>query len=353
VTLDSRETLPPSLEGRCYLFHVFKRRSPSGDLIDEIPPDRQEPKAGRPKIGLALGGGAARGWAHIGVLKSLIANGIVPDVIAGTSMGALIGGVWAAGKLEQLEDWAVAINKRRILGLMDFRLGGAGLIAGTRLADLLVRNLGDIAIENLPIRFAAIATETGTGHEIWLTKGNLAQAMRASYALPGIFSPVKISGRWLIDGALVNPIPVSAARALGARVVIAVNLNADAFGRGTVIQNHGAVDSDEVAVTVSQDENNFGSIFRVDRLIRRQFFGDSTSEGPRGISSVMIDAFNITQDRIARSRLAGDPPDVMISPKLGSIGLFEFHNAKRAIQLGEEATERALGELNDAVAALL
>lgn len=161
-----RENSPPAREGRCNLFHVFKRRPLSGDSSDETPPDRQETKAGRPKIGLALGGGAARGWAHIGVLKSLIANGIVPDVIAGTSMGALIGGVWAAGKLDQLEDWAVSINKRRILGLMDFRLGGAGLIAGTRLADLLVRNLGDIAIENLPIRFAAIATETGTGHEI-------------------------------------------------------------------------------------------------------------------------------------------------------------------------------------------
>jgi NTE family protein len=351
--VNSRENRPPSREGRCNLFHVFKRRSSSIDTSDQTPPDRQEPKAGRPKIGLALGGGAARGWAHIGVLKSLIANGIVPDVIAGTSMGALIGGVWAAGKLDQLEEWAVAINKRRILGLMDFRLGGAGLIAGARLADLLVGNLGAIAIEDLPIRFAAIATETGTGHEIWLTQGNLTEAMRASYALPGIFSPVKIAGRWLIDGALVNPIPVSAARALGARVVIAVNLNADAFGRGTVIQNNGTEDREEVAVTVARKENNFGSIFRVDRLIRRQFFGEPTSNGPSGISSVMIDAFNITQDRIARSRLAGDPPDVMISPKLGNVGLFEFHNAKRAIQLGEEATERALGELNDAVSALL
>jgi NTE family protein len=336
------------------LLQVFTKQRARDNFSDLAPADRQEPKAGRPKIGVALGGGAARGWAHIGVIKSLVANGIVPDIIAGTSMGALVGGVWAAGKLEQLEEWALGINKRRILGLMDFRLGGAGLIAGSRLADLLVRNLSDLAIEDLPLRFAAIATETGTGHEIWLTQGKLSEAMRASYALPGIFSPVKIAGRWLIDGALVNPIPVSAARALGARVVIAVNLNADAFGRGTVIQNHAMEEVDEVPVTVAQDQKRFGSMFRVDRLIRRQFFGDAAAQdGPRGISSVMIDAFNITQDRIARSRLAGDPPDVMISPKLGNIGLFEFHNAKRAIQLGEEATERALGDLNHAIAALL
>jgi len=307
----------------------------------------------RPNIGLALGGGAARGWAHIGVIKSLIANGIVPDVIAGTSMGALVGGVWAAGKLDQLEVWSRGINKRRILSLMDFRLGGAGLIAGGRLADLLARNLGSTTIEELPVRYAAIATEIGSGHEIWLTQGNLSESMRASYALPGIFSPVKVAGRWLMDGALVNPIPVSAARALGARVVIAVNLNADAFGRGTVIQNNDVEEEMEtVPVAIATDRGRFGSMFRVDRLIRRQFFGEATHNGPRGISSVMIDAFNITQDRIARSRLAGDPPDVMISPKLGNIGLFEFHTAERAIQLGEEATERAMGELNDAVAAL-
>lgn len=324
-------------------------------MTDNPPPDRHEPKAARPTIGLALGGGAARGWAHIGVIKALAAHGIVPDVIAGTSIGALVGGVWAAGKLDELDNWTRMINKRRILGLMDFRLGAAGLIAGVRLADLLASNLGDTAIENLPVRFAAIATETGTGHEIWLTQGNLTDAMRASYALPGIFSPVKVGGRWLIDGALVNPVPVSAARALGARVVIAVNLNADIFGRGTVIQSNGFEEEpDEPAPAIEPEpKNRFGNMFRIDRMIRRQFFGRADHDGPSGISAVMIDAFNITQDRIARSRLAGDPPDVMISPKLANVGLFEFGSAARIIQLGEEAAERALEEIEDAVAALV
>jgi NTE family protein len=324
------------------LFRVWKKRDgPPAD--SEAPVDRQEPLAEAPRIGLALGGGAARGWAHIGILRTLVANGIVPDVIAGTSVGALVGGIWAAGKLDNLEDWVRTITKRRVFGLLDFGLGGNGLIRGDRLADLLLQSFGEINIEDLDIRFAAIATELGSGHEIWLTRGRLADAIRASYALPGIFSPVKVAGRWLIDGAVVNPIPVSPARALGARVVIAVNLNADAFGRGTVIQEQNAELEPEPTA-----ETPKGSGLRW--LLRREVLRDPTR--PRGIGTVMLDAFNITQDRIARSRLAGDPPDLMISPRLGGIGLFEFHRAEEAIRLGAEATERALGDLSETVAAL-
>ncbi len=312
--------------------------------------DRQEPKAARPTIGLALGTGAARGWAHIGVVRRLVAAGIQPDVIAGTSIGALVGGTFAAGHLDGLEAWAREITKRRVFGLLDFRFGGAGLIGGGRFTQLLRDNVGDAAIENLPIRYAAIATEVGTGHEIWLTRGNLVDAIRASYALPAIFPPVKVAGRWLMDGAMVNPIPVSAARALGARVVIAVNLNADVFGRGTVIQDHGveSAHTPEVAVE-AEPETKSQEIGKVLRLVRRQATG---YDGPRGISAVMVDAFNITQDRIARSRLAGDPPDVMISPRLGKVGLFQFHHAEEVIRLGEEAAERALPEIKEAIAAL-
>ncbi len=328
-----------------------KRYQPAPNAIEPV--DRQEPKAARLRIGLALGGGAARGWAHIGVMRTLASAGIVPDVIAGTSMGALVGGAWAAGRLDVLEDWARDITKRRVLGLLDFRLGANGLIGGSRLAQLLQRNLENVAIEELDTRFAAIATELGSGHEIWLTRGSLVDAIRASYALPGIFSPVKVAGRWLMDGAMVNPIPVSAARALGARLVIAVNLHADVFGRGTVIQEHGDEPGSMPAAeieAVAEEPGRFGNLFRFGRLLRRQVMGEK--DGPQGIGSVMVDAFNITQDRIARSRLAGDPPDVMISPRLGPIGLFEFHRAEEAIRLGAEATERALAELSEAVAAL-
>src|SRR5690606_10495570 len=139
----------------------------------------------------------------------------VPEVIAGTSIGALVGAAWAAGRLDVLEEWSRTITRRRMLGLPDVKIGASGLIAGTRLLELMRKNFGEVNIEDLDTRFAAIATELGSGHEIWLTRGSMIDAVRASYALPGIFSPVNISGRWLVDGALVNPIPVSAARALG------------------------------------------------------------------------------------------------------------------------------------------
>ncbi|QRG06589.1 patatin-like phospholipase family protein [Xanthobacter dioxanivorans] len=307
---------------------------------------------GRPAIGLALGGGAARGFAHIGVLKVLEKNRIRPSVIAGTSIGAVVGGIWAAGKLDMLEAWALSLTKRNVLGLLDFALGGAGLIGGRRLVELMRREVGDLSIEDLPLVFAAIATELGTGHEIWLTRGDFVEAIRASYALPGIFTPVKVGGRWLMDGALVNPVPVSAARAMGARMVIAVNLNADVFGRGTVIQDHGGVVERVAEVALTDKKAGIAGMLSPDRLRRQFFAGGHVSDGPRGLSTVMIDAFNITQDRIARSRLAGDPPDLMLSPKLGRIGLFEFQRAKEAIAAGMEAAERALDDIQAGMVAL-
>ncbi len=184
-------------------------------------------------IGLALGSGVARGWAHIGVLRALERCGIKPDIVCGTSIGALIGGVYLGGRLDALEAWARQLTKLRLSRLFDFQLGYGGLIAGRRIMEIFDPQLRDQQIEALPARFACVTTEYGTGHEVWLQAGNLLEAVRASYALPGLFPPVSIDGRWLLDGALVNPVPVSVCRALGARIVIAVNLNADAFGQST------------------------------------------------------------------------------------------------------------------------
>lgn len=305
---------------------------------------------GRPKIGLALGGGAARGWAHIGVLEVLTEAGLKPDVIAGTSIGAVVGGCFAAGKLAELTDFATGLTKRRVVGLMDFHIGGAGLIGGGRLKRLLERDLAGQRIEGLPTRFVAIATELGTGHEIWLTQGPLVDALGASYALPGVFDPVKLGGRWLMDGALVNPVPVTAARALGADIVICVNLNSDLAGRGTIIQQHAADPDPELVPELDVRPTSrwlggiTGAARRVRGLVGRQ------GEAKPGLAGVMIDAFNITQDRISRSRLAGDPPDVMIGPKLGRTGLFDFHRAQETIELGRQATRRCLEEIETAIA---
>lgn len=323
------------------MFHFIGQRM--SDITGE---DETAGLETRPRIGFALGGGAARGWAHIGVIQTLSEAGIRPDVIAGTSMGAVVGGCYAVGRLDDLADFARSLTRRRLFGLLDLNFGGSSLVGGNRLFTLLDRELGGMKIEDLPLEFAAIATELKTGHEIWLRRGRLVEAMRASYALPGIFAPYRISGRWLIDGALVNPVPVSTARALGARLVVAVNLSADTFGRGTVVAADLGQGADAEAQTSSAEMETNGA----NRLLKRQLLG--RGEGAPGISSVMLDAFNIIQDRIARSRLAGDPPDVTIGPRMAHIGLFEFHRAADAIALGREAAERALPQIVEMTTAL-
>ena len=326
---------------------LFTRGRGNGDRSAEAT-TKLEPVAQRPSIALALGGGAARGFAHIGVMRTLIAHGIVPEIIVGTSIGAVVGGCYAVNQLDSFEAWARSLTVRGVLGYLDVNLGGSGLIRGNHLAKRLEEALNDTKIEDLPIRFAAIATEFTTGHEVWLTRGRLVDALRASYALPGIFPPRRIGGRWLVDGALVNPVPVSAARALDARLVIAVNLNSDLFGRGTVIANHGSDESDEPENNKAEN-NGVRGIFGRERFLRRHFFG---KRGGPGIPTVMVEAFNVMQDRITRARLAGDPPDVSINPRLGEIGWFEFHRAEEAIAIGADATEKNMDAIMQAVDAL-
>lgn len=328
------------------MFEGLFARGRNGDRSAEATTEPTRPAMTRPTIGLALGGGAARGFAHIGVMRTLIANGIVPDVIVGTSIGAVVGGCYAAQQLDNLESWARGLTVRGVLGYLDINLSGSGLIRGSHLAARLEAALTDKKIVDLPIRFAAIATEFNTGHEIWLTRGRLVDALRASYALPGIFPPVRIGGRWLVDGALVNPVPVSAARALGARLVIAVNLNADLFGRGTIIASHGSDETDEPPKEA--DAHGLRGLFG-QRTLRRQFLG---SRSRPSIPAVMVEAFNVMQDRITRARLAGDPPDVLISPRLGAIGWFDFHRGIPAIDIGAEAAEKMIPAINEAIAAL-
>jgi NTE family protein len=308
----------------------------------------------RPVIGLALGGGAARGFAHIGIVNTLIAHGIVPDIVVGTSMGGVVGGAYAAGRLDRLEAWARNLQPRNVLSYLDIRLNGSGLIGGTKLAAEIETTLGEYRIEDLPVKFATVATEVRTGHEIWLTHGSMVDAMRASYALPGIFSPVLIGDRWLVDGALVNPVPVSAARALGAEIVIAANLSSDVFTHSTTIFSHGSTADPSVSVaaeTVPEPppKRGLGKFFSAERTMKREFFG---GDGRPGISTVMVDAFNIMQDRITRARLAGDPPDLLITPRVGQIGFFDFHRADDLIAHGARAAERAIDSIQEAIGIL-
>jgi NTE family protein len=316
---------------------LYREGFPEG-IVEPV----QAPRPRGPRIGLALGGGSARGWSHIGVIEALEEAGIHPGVVAGCSIGAVVGGCYAAGKLDALKDFALSLTRRRVLGLLDVRLG-SGLIAGDRLRQRLERDLEGKRVEGLPVRFASVATELGTGHEVWLTRGPLVEAVRASYALPGIFPPVRLDDRLLMDGTLVNPVPVGLARSLGADLVICVNLNCDPRVRGVVIEPQGDATVAEV-VQAAVSRRRWPLLRGGRRTPRRR-----PAAAP-GMARVMLDAFNITQDRISRARLESDPPDLTISPALAGMGLFEFHRAAEAIALGRQAAKAALPEIRAALA---
>ncbi len=294
---------------------------PAGDgPTGAIPPVKEPGKPRKTKIALALGGGAARGWAHIGVLRALDEAEIEVGMIAGTSIGALVGGCYLAGKLDELEAFARSLTMRRIASLLDLTIGGGGLLGGMRLTKRMQEHLEGLMVEDLPKPFVAVASELNSGHEVWIDGGNLITALRASYALPGIFEPVKCNNRTLIDGALVNPVPVSVCRAYEQPLVMAVNLQYDVFGRSAVVK-HRASELPDSLVEPPKDHHKVG------------------------LTSVMVQAFNIIQDRISRARLAGDPPDLALHPRINEIGLSEFHKAGEAIDRGYEEAKARIGEL--------
>lgn len=302
----------------------------------------------KPLLGVALGGGVAKGWSHIGVIKTLCDAGLRPDIVVGTSIGAVVGGCYAAGRLEELEDWVNELTVRKVFKYLDINLKGQGFLGGVKLQKLLTEKLDDIAIPDLNKKFVAVATECKTGREIWINKGKLVKAMGASYALPGIFKPVNFDGTYLMDGAIVNPIPVSVCRALGADMVIAVNLNHNMFQKGGFLPD---ADFLEEEISESIEENQEARLFEKNKdhsalkLLHRQLVERKNGNAP-GISTSLMDAFNITQDRIARARLAGDPPDLVINPHLEGLGMFDFHKGEEAIKRGEIAAKRALNEID-------
>ena len=288
------------------------------------------------KFAIALGGGAARGWAHIGILRALADAGLRPDIVVGTSIGAIVGGHYAADRLDELEDFARSLTRRRVFGYLDLSVAGSGLIAGQRLFDRFDRHLKGHAIEDLETRFVAIATDLASGHEIWLRRGSVIDAVRASSAIPGIVRPVRLNGRWLIDGCLVNPVPVSVCRAFGARTVVAVNLTSE-FARGGILIDDEVEDVKAEPVLEGAPItrwNGHGAL----QLLHRQLFGHRQEPAP-GITSVILNSFAIFHDRIARARLMGDPPDLLISPDLAEIGALDFHRAEAMIASGAAAVE--------------
>lgn len=291
----------------------------------------------KPKIGLALGGGAARGWSHIGVIETLTQAGITPDIVCGTSMGALVGGVYASGKLAALHDWALKADRRIVTSLVDVAFMAGGLIDGVRIVDWLGKLGIERTIQDLKMPYGAVATDITTGREMWLRSGSLDQAIRASIAMPGIFSPIQIDDVWMVDGGLVNPVPVSLCRAMGADFVIAVNVNEDLLGRRLVPEPPPEIDMPKPA--------NLMELLKAAPaawaapLASFRLFGNPATPG---YFDVLANALNIMQDHITRSRLAGEPPHALILPRVMDIGLLDFHRAAEAIAEGRAAAERAL-----------
>lgn len=295
----------------------------------------------QPRLGLALGGGVGRGWTHIGVIHALQEAGLSPNVIAGTSIGAVVGGCYAAGELDALEEWARELTPLRVVRLMDFRMRQPGVIGGKRLEDRLRQQLGSTRIEELHTRFAALCTDLLTGHEVWRNRGDMVEAIKASYALPGVFPPVPYRHRLLIDGGLVNPVPVSACRALGADVVVAVSLNTDMLGQARKQNN-------QLPVIPGLEllDNGVSNSSSWANVARRLLPWDTSVPS---LFSIMFSTLQIVADRLSRARLAADPPDVLLAPPLQDIGLLEFHRADEQIEIGRQIAKDQLEEIRMAL----
>lgn len=297
-------------------------------------------------IGLALGSGAAKGWAHIGVLNGLAKMGIFPDKVAGCSIGALVGAAYANDNLQELEEWVRGFSSWDILGLMDLSWRKGGLIGGEKLFNALEKRIGHIQIEDLNLPFTAVATDLYSGQEIWFKKGSLRQAVRASCSIPGILSPVKQGERWLVDGAVVNSVPVSVAKAMGVDVVIAVDLSGDKRRKIQAlpikIKSEEPSEAD-IVVADAHKQTGFTDLLAKGRDYvsgLSKAFNIGGNKDP-GMLAVMTQAIDILEQRHKRSRLMGDPPDVCIIPHVSDIGTMEFHRAKEAIEAGEKAVEQA------------
>jgi len=284
----------------------------------------------RRKVGLALGSGSARGWAHIGVLQELRSMGIQPDVVVGTSIGALVGAVYVSGQLDEFAQWVAGLGFRDVLGFLDIGFTG-GMVKGEKLFSFFSEHQNNPHIEDLEVAFATVATDMVLGREVWIREGEVLTAARASSALPGLFPPVHHDGRWLLDGGLVNPVPVSACRALGADVVIAVNLNGQLVGR-----HFNPADTEGIPTHTEEGESVWAKM--------KEYFGidaEGQHEARPGLFDVMGASINIMQDRITRSRMAGDPADINLIPMLSDYAIMDFHRAEEAIAEGRRLVRNA------------
>ncbi|MFZ8201733.1 patatin [Alteromonas portus] len=330
------------------------------------------------KIGLALGAGAARGWTHIGIIEALEKLGIKIDVVAGCSIGAYVGAAYASGKLEGLKEWACSLSDWQVLALMGVGLRRGGIASGQKVFDKLASEFCVSSYEEMLKPFATVATDLYTGREVVFNSGPIGDTIQASCAIPALFAPVAHGDRWLVDGAVVNPVPVNLCRQLGADFVIAVNLNADFrplrleklrqdheenqrktedfFTKSqNVLRQWFSPDSkedkaleknegkDETLSDTDEVKTEEGIASEVIEKVEEEFTevpAKVNKRNPPGIMSVMSSSLEILQARVTRSRLAGDPPDILIEPQLTDVGIMEFHRAEELCAKGEETIAR-------------
>ena len=295
------------------------------------------------KIGLALGSGAAKGWAHIGVIQALTEMGIVVDVVAGCSVGALVGAAYATNRLNAMTRWVCGFHHWDVIRLMDLSWQRGGLLRGDRVFNQVRHILRTQQIEECAIKFGAVTTNLTTARELWLTEGDLHHAIRASCSMPGLLAPVPHNAYWLVDGAVVNPVPVSLARALGADVVIAVDL-----------QHNATLGHDDMlSVTPMSTENNT-AVTRFNwqnKLRQRLAMGLHRQRANRAPSAmdIMTTSIQVLENRLKMHRMAGDPPDVVVQPYCPQIATLDFHRAQEAIAAGRLAVEKKHEELQQLV----
>ncbi len=298
------------------------------------------------KVGLALGGGSARGWAHIGIIHALAEAGIKPDIIAGTSIGALVGGAYVSGYMSDLESWVSELTWQEVVSMLDIRLSG-GLIHGEKLLRRLGEGMADINIESLAVPFGAVATDLDTGREIWLREGDILSAVRASIALPGLLSPFKHDDLWLVDGGLVNPVPVSLCRALGADFVIAVDLNSQVLRHRAMQKRNVEEKRKKQEPELDEEASNFDRLGYLLHGVLDKFRQNANGKVViPSLLDVAVRSITIMSSRITRSRLAGDPADMLLLPRLAHIGLLEFHRGKEAIEEGRREVARHRGAID-------
>lgn len=299
-----------------------------------------------PQIGLALGSGASRGWSHIGVIDALVEEGIEPDIVCGTSVGAMVGASYLAGNLDKLEEWVLKSSRSDVYRFFDIKFSQSGFVDVERLDKFIQEFVvgKDVEIDDLDKPFHAVATCLTTGQEVWSREGNVARWVRASMSLPGLFPPVHVNDKWLVDGGLVNPVPVTTCRALGADIVIAVNLNADIVGKGL---------KDKHVQSADEEDGLLHALKQQAKEYSNSLFSSGAGEkAPPGLLSVVSSSINIFQDRITRSRLAGDPADIVMAPRLRDVGLLEFGKASEAIETGKKCVEKVLPDIKDLVESL-